>query len=290
MSQNMYLDPKIAQAMAEIEEATRRANYRQQSERAATRLEQAMQKAFREQGRLFASSLRTQLRRFFSEGFEGHAAFLSTPLKESLLPSDWLPIWIEVTQKTIKLFTGPIENAASAALGLGIQSTISSLNMKLSFDLKNPRAVAYLQDYGAAQVTKINETTREYIQTLITQAVDEGWSTQRTAEALIERFQEFAVGQPQSHIDSRAHLIAVTETGNAYAQGNLLVAQELKAAGLDMEKAWDTVGDGKVSEGCKENEAAGWIEVDQFFPSGHLRPLRFPGCRCDIKFRVKKEQ
>jgi len=289
MFPNPYLDPKIAQAMNELDEATRKANYRRQSERVATRLEQEMQKAFREQGRLFVTSLRTQLRRFFTEGFEGHAAFLTAPLKESLLPSNWLPVWIEVAQKTIKMFSKPIENAASMALDLGIRSTILSMGMKLTFDLSNPRAVSYLQEYGARQVTRINETTREYIQTLITQAVDEGWSTQRTAEALIERFQEFAVGQPQSHIDSRAHLIAVTETGNAYAEGNLLVAQELKAAGLDMEKAWDTVGDGKVSEGCKENEAAGWIEVDQNFPSGHQRPLRFPGCRCDTKFRVKKE-
>jgi len=282
-------DPRVVVALQELDEATRKANYRQQSERLAARLEQDMQKAFREQGRLFVSHLRTQLRRFFAEGFDGHAAFLTAPLKESLLPSDWLPMWIEVTQKTVRMFAGPIEKAAGKSLELGIQATVSSIGLGLSFDLSNPRAVNYLQEYGVRQVTRINETTREYIQTLITQAVDEGWSYQRTAEALTERFQEFAVGQLQSHIDSRAHLIAVTETGNAYAEGNLLVAQELKAAGLDMEKAWDTVGDGKVSEGCRENEAAGWIKVEQAFPSGHQRPLRFPGCRCDIKFRVKKE-
>jgi hypothetical protein len=283
-------DPQLREALQDLDEASRKAGFRRQSERLAKRLEQEMQKAFREQGRLFVSSLRTQLRRFFAEGFEGHAAFLTAALNESLLPGDWLPMWIEVSQRTIKMFTKPIEAAARVSMELGARSTISALDMKLSFDLSNPRAVSYLQEYGARQVTHINETTREYIQTLITQAVDEGWSTQRTAEALIERFQEFAIGQPQNHIDSRAHLIAVTETGNAYAQGNLLVAQELKAAGLEMQKAWSTVGDDKVTQGCLENEATGWIEVDQAFPSGHQRPLRFPGCRCDMKFRVKKEQ
>jgi hypothetical protein len=95
------------------------------------------------------------------------------------------------------------------------------------------------------------------------------------------------MGMPQQHIDSRAHLVAVTETGNAYAEGQLEVAQELAAAGIEMEKAWITVGDDRVTEGCRENEAAGWIGLDDPFPSGHQRPLRFPGCRCDLLTRRK---
>lgn len=271
-------------------EAVRKGSWRKHSEQAAMRMEKSLRKGFREQGRLFVAGLRKELRSYFDEGFVGHVAFLEANLRESITPADWLRVWIEVADRTATMFEAPIQHGTEIALEAGIKATILEIGMKLSFDLENPRAVAYLKDYGARQVAKISETTREYIHTLMNQAIEEGWSYKRTAEALIERFEEFAIGKPQSHIDSRAHLIAVTETGNAYAEGNLMLARELKALGLDMEKFWDTVGDAKVSEGCKENEAVGWIEVDKEFPSGHQRPLRFPGCRCDIKFQIKKEQ
>lgn len=283
-------DQEVLAALQGFQEAQRKAAYRRMNERVAVRLEQAMKKAFREQGRLFVQGLRKQLRRFFAEGFEGHTEFLNAPLKEALFPSDWLPLWFEVTNKTVRAIAAPIEKTAARSLELGALSKIAEVGMDLKFDLTNPRAVSYLRDYGAAQVTKINEATRDVLKALITQASNEGWSYNRTAEAIIERFNEFTVGKPQEHIDSRAHLVAVTETGNAYAEGNMIVARDLQAAGLELEKSWDTVGDSKVSEGCRGNEAAGWIPLDQAFPSGHQRPLRFPGCRCDLKTRVKKEQ
>jgi hypothetical protein len=165
---------------------------------------------------------------------------------------------------------------------------IGEMGLKISFDLKNPRAVNYLRDYGAKLVKGINETTQKVLQTLIAQGAEEGWSYKRTAAEIISRFEEFAVGKPQEHIDSRAHLIAITETGNAYEEGNRIVAKDMQDAGIEQEKFWSTVGDEKVSEGCRENEEAGWIPIDQAFPSGHQRPLRFPGCRCIANYRMKE--
>jgi hypothetical protein len=97
-----------------------------------------------------------------------------------------------------------------------------------------------------------------------------------------------AVGKPQQHIDSRAHLIAVTELGNAFEDGSLGAARRMAAMGLEMEKKWLTVGDQRVSEGCRTNQAAGWIPIDRPFPSGHDRPLRFPGCRCTAQYQRKR--
>jgi uncharacterized protein with gpF-like domain len=162
------------------------------------------------------------------------------------------------------------------------------MGMGISFDLKNPRAVNYLRDYGAKLVTKINETTRETLQTLIAQGAEEGWSYKRTASEIISRFEEFAIGKPQEHIDSRAHLIAITETGNAYEEGNRITAKDLQDAGIEQEKFWSTVGDDRVSDGCRENEDANWIGIDEEFPSGHQRPMRFPGCRCIALYRRKE--
>jgi len=64
---------------------------------------------------------------------------------------------------------------------------------------------------------------------------------------------------------------------------------DLDAVGLGMEKYWSTMRDDRVSDGCIENEDAGWIDLAKNFPSGHVRPLRFPGCRCDLLQRVSEK-
>ncbi len=282
----------ITHAYDDFEEAVTRGNQRKKMERLIQPLETALRKAFREQGSLVGRKFR-QVKHFFSEAgdpFERHNAWLNLKFSEALPASEFNLIWSQVQMETVKLFAAPIDAAVAKALEYGGIAMLGELGMKVRFDLKNPRAVDYLKNYGADLVKGINESTRNTLQTLITQAADEGWSYKRTAEAIIDRFEEFAVGRPQAHIDSRAHLIAVTETGNAYEEGNRVVAKDLQDAGLTMEKSWSTVGDSKVSEGCIANEADGWIAIDQAHASGHQRPLRFPGCRCEERYRVKKEQ
>lgn len=286
--------------IVQLDEAIQRGANKAKAERMVRPLDLAMRKGFRQQGALFVRKLRA-LKSKFSEGldtpsaarptvtaFQAHAALLNSNFSEAITPADWQTAWYEVEQATVKLFSEPVAKAVKKAVEIGALAQIASLSLGIRWDVKNPRAQRYLDNYGARMVTGINETTREALQIVIGQAANEGWSYQRTAEAIIERFEQFAVGRPQAHIDSRAHLIAVTEIGNAYAEGTLIVARDLAEAGIAIEKAWDTVGDGNVSEGCQENQDAGWIDVNDVFPSGHQRPLRFPGCRCDLLTRIKQ--
>ena len=281
----------------EAVQKSRKLKKREQIER---RLEMAMRKAFREQGKQFVRGL-ARFKNRFTEAAQIKSMFgddlsltLPSPagrggmqLTEALVPTEWMFVFHMVAQKTESLFSKPIDAAAQASLLQGANAIIADVGMGIRFDLKNPKAVKYLDQYGAQQVTKINDTTRDYLQTIIKQATDEGWTYNRTAEAISARYKEFEIGKPQEHIDSRAHLIAVTETGNASLEGQMIVAQDLQDAGVEMEKMWSTVGDGKVSDGCKENEGQGWIALTSPFKSGHQRPLRFPGCRCDLLTRVK---
>lgn len=280
---------QLSEAVDAFEEAMRRGNQRKKMERLIRPLEIDLRKAFRQQGGLLAKKLR-QVKRYFVEvgdPFKQHDAWLNMQFVEALPPSEFNVIWVQVTLETLKLFSVPIDKAVAKALELGGMAMLAELGMTANFALDNPRAVLYLKNYGAQQVAGINETTQKILQNLIIQAGEEGWSYKKTGEAIIEQFEEFGVGRPQDHIDSRAHLIAVTELGNGYEEGNLLVAQDLQSAGIPMEKSWSTVGDGKVSEGCIQNEADGWIAIDQAHASGHQRPLRFPGCRCEERYRSK---
>ena len=279
-------DREFLQALSELEEATRMAKGRKRMEPAMRRLELAARKFFRTQGSLFMRKFRTQLRSKFEEGFEGHTKFLNTSLQEALSPLEWLIIWYEVTQATDKSLSDAADEAIKAALLAGAIQSIAEAGIKLSFSLANPRAVAYMQNYGAQLVKNIDEETRSQIQTILNDAIGNGWSYDKAAQAITDKFEQFAVGSPLEHIDSRAHLVAVTEMGNAYCEGNLEVAQELAGAGIEMEKFWSTVGDDKVSQTvCAPNEAQGWIPLDQAFQSGHERPLGHPGCRCDLRTR-----
>lgn len=287
---------EIDVAIQELIEAVKRGANKAKAERLVRPLELAMRKAFRAQGSLFVKKLRTLKGKFVEarpqdenvDVFEAWALEIERPFSEAIDEADWLKAWYEVEQETAKLLSAPVEKAVAKALEIGALAQISDLELGIKFDLKNPRAKAYLDNYGAEMVKGIDDTTKNVLKSLLGQAADEGWSYKRTAEAIIERFNEFAIGRPQEHIDSRAHLVAVTELGNAYTEGNLIVARDLKAAGLDVEKAWSTVGDDKVTAECQANEDAGWIDVEEDFPSGHQRPLRFPGCRCDLLTQVRK--
>lgn len=264
---------RFLRALDLLEAALTRKAIARKRARLEKRLETDMAKAFRAQGRAFVRSL--------------GAARASYPIAEAARWGDWAAKFDAAAVKTLQVFTGPIDSATTSAILLGARAVIGAVQAGISFDLENKRAKAWLRENPAAQrVAGINETTRGYIEALVNRAIEDRASYGELARRITERFEEMAVGRPQDHIDSRAHLIAVTEVGDAFCAGNLMAGQSLEDAGVGMEKAWDTVGDGKVSDGCQENAAAGWIPLDEPFPSGHDRPLRFPGCRCDLLMRA----
>jgi hypothetical protein len=270
----MRLDRGRALAALELLEAamTRKVAARKRA-RLEAKLQAAMAKAFRAQGRAFVREL---------------GAVRSTyPIAEAARWGDWAAKFDKAVAATVQLFTGPIDATTTSAVLLGAKAMLGTLKASIGFDLANPRAVAWLAENPAAErVTMITETTRGYIAALVDRAVEDGASYSELARRITDRYEEMAAGKPQLHIDSRAHLIAVTEVGEAYSAGNLMAGQALEDDGIPMEKAWDTVGDGRVSDGCDENAAAGWLPLADAFPSGHQRPLRFPGCRCDLLMRA----
>lgn len=203
--------------------------------------------------------------------------------------SDWLNIWLSVASDTEALFVEPLNTAMETALYRGGLFQVGALNIGVDFKLTNTRAVAYLDNLAAKQVTGINETTRGYINTIISNGVEQGQSYTDIAKAIGRRFDEFT-GKVRAakHIRSRAELVTITEIGNAFSEGNRIVAKDLEDEGIEMTKRWLTRGDDRVSQGCIENQNAGWIGLDELYPSGDQRPLRFPGCRCDELYERKK--
>jgi len=275
----------VAVALDNLHEAARRVSKQRQIANPQADLEKAMRKAFVAHGNALMSQFAERKSRW--------------PVVESIFSvSRYMALWEAVNQgdldkmfdaaddETFELFLEPIQDTAALCLMRGAAGMMAVLDQKDPFTLKNPRARAYLLEHGAALVKNINETTRAEIRAIITAAMDDGWSYAKTAEAIQSKYQDFSIGKPQEHIDSRAHLVAVTEAGEAYEAGGYAVVQNLSDAGITVEKRWVTMGDDRVSDECLANQADGWIGIDDTHTSGHQHPLRFPGCRCDEEYRT----
>ena len=235
----------------------------------------------------------TKLARQMAKAFRAHRAVFMREFERvgpGILGEASIPPAIEgaleaAYQATLADFLGPIEEAAEAAIAAAAKHRVAEFGVDYSFDLKNPRAVAAIKAQAVASVEEIDATTRDDLTRILTQGMEEGYNYQMVARQIVAKYEEFGIGKPQAHIRNRAELIAVTEAAEAYETGNRLVIDEMTAVGLEMEKSWSTVGDDRVSDGCRQNAAVGWIPVDEPFPSGHQHAPRFPGCRCAILYR-----
>ena len=261
---------QVSESLYDLKEALTRAKIDKTLRPLETKLETQLAVLFKRQGSTLVRSL-TRLRSYFREGIE----------------EDFDTIFDRVTLDTSADMAEAIQKTYEAALLAGGKALIAEFNSSIVFSLTNPRAIAYTQDYAADLITGIDETTKKDIRSIIVAGVQNGNSYTQIASQIKARYKQFAVGVPQKHIRSRAELIAVTEAGNGYQRGNLAAAYAMKESGLLLEKSWRNVGDRRVSQGCKDNTAAGWIALDDAFPSGHDCPLRFPGCRCTSLYRRK---
>lgn len=278
--------PQVHQDLLSIANLLIEANAKVRKERAIVPLERKVQRAlaraFRAQGAAFLRRLAKYRSRFGPKLTEAY-------LSESVDDREWGPLWDAASQATWNLLIQPLEAAVTAALQAGASAALEDLGPVVSFTLKNPRAVEYLHGYGAALVAKIDDVTRSEIRRILEQGAANGWSYDHVAREITARFQQMAAPTPQLHIQSRAHLIAVTELGNAYEAGNMLVARGLQSSGVKVQKSWLAVGDRRVDPLCASNAAAGWIPLDHPFPSGHDRPTAHPACRCTLLYQQEAD-
>ena len=160
----------------------------------------------------------------------------------------------------------------------------------ISLTLRNEMAEAILRSRALERATAVvTKTYKGRIAKIVQEGIEKGYSYDRTAKEISKLHTYFRHGEPQKHIRSHAHLIAVTENAYAYEGGKRSMIDEAEETlGVEMEKSWNTSGDDRVSDECADNESAGWIDKNQVFPSGHEEPPRFPGCRCNAQYRLKR--
>lgn len=88
----------------------------------------------------------------------------------------------------------------------------------------------------------------------------------------------------QKLLRERKKTIAATEQRFATSEANRIIAESRG----QQYKVWITVGDERVSDIDQANEAAGWIPIDEAFPSGDQQPPSHPNCRCTVAYRTSE--
>lgn len=172
-------------------------------------------------------------------------------------------------------------NAKQAVIDVGVDSSVDITN------LLDERALAYADSRAAELVGMkhdkkgrlitnpnpkyaISDSTREGVNELVSNAVEEGWSAQDLANELLDSW-EFSA--------SRAETIARTELAFAHTNGNMAGWQE---SGV-VEKKQSILGsEHDMDDECNDNADAGPIPLDEPFPSGDLLPPYHPNCVCDV--------
>ena len=150
---------------------------------------------------------------------------------------------------------------------------------RLSGEYARNRGAELLKLEGDLSVTA---RTRQKVRDLTADAIERGDSLGQLAKQL----REDPIFSPE-----RARLIARTETATALGQG------ERRASLLQgrNEKRWVTQGDdhvdaGQIIQQCVDNEAAGWIPINEAFPSGHMTIPTHPNCRCRVRSRTRTDE
>jgi SPP1 gp7 family putative phage head morphogenesis protein len=256
---------------AESIDALIEANARVRKLRALSKLERRME-------RRIAAAFRAQSRELMTR-FPKLKARFTSDIREAVSIDDLSPLFDDAALATLRAFADPIDEFTAKALETGMTHSVADLSLDMSFTLEHPRAVQYVKDRGLRQIARINETTRDSLRVILSDAVDNGWSYDKTAREIRRRYTDMS--------RTRARNIAIFETGDAYEAGNNIVAKELQSAGLVMQKQWLNVGDDRVRPDHVANAAEEWIDIDDAFQSGHDRPPTDPRCRCTLQYRRK---
>lgn len=133
----------------------------------------------------------------------------------------------------------------------------------------NEYATKYATQRSAELVTELTDSTREFMRTDITTALEQGMSNDQLAGLLQDNY---------GFSDARAEVIARTETAFADVQGNL---EGYRASGQVSAKQW-IISQDEICDECQELDGT-IVGLNENFPGdGGDGPPLHPNCRCDI--------
>lgn len=185
---------------------------------------------------------------------------------------------------------GDIDAIVAAAFNLEAELQMAADAIRPFLDAEAGRALMAMQDqYGIAQdITVDTDFIRELLQAQESRFASDISATSvrgirdQIAEGVANgegyyQLRDRVLGYYERQSQWRAGLAAQYESGTTYEAIRDALARN---QGFTRHR-WVDMGDEKVCDICRGNTAAGWLPIDQAFPSGHRFPCAHPGgCRC----------
>lgn len=161
-----------------------------------------------------------------------------------------------------------IEDNAAKGYLLGAEQAASAIRITPTFELVDEGAKNWIRKRAAAQVTNINEVTRDRLAKVLTEGVDKGQSVPQIAKNLRSQMTDMS--------KYRSNMIAQNELNESMSEASLQTYKR-----LDVKyKSWATALN--PCEICRGNEAEGVVPIGHVFSSGHSRPPAHPLCVCAL--------
>ena len=186
-----------------------------------------------------------------------------------------------------------IEDELNNLLALAILEWKKSLDKKLKEELKwvslnkwfwltTEEVEQRAQEHIAEQITRIDETTRTRIHTIINNWINNWRGYNKIAESLKK---DFIIS------DYRARLIAAQELGQAYVNWESMQFNKYKEHFNEQGRKRRIIHqDDRTSDICRGNAEDWRILADQQHSSWHMHPLGHIGCRCREDYRLFKPE
>ena len=229
----------------------------------------------------FATMFRTQGRLYLERLPKIANLFLSASVKEASYDGDLVDAFADVFGTT----RGKAEKALVQSLFEGFENGYAmqagEFSLEASFKLKPEQAISWAREKATEHLSEIDLTTKDNIKDLIVRSIDEGRDYGSVAREIRDTFDGYST--------QRATLVAVQENAMAYESGQARLVDEIRGAGIEMEKALSGPDDDITSDICHDALGMGWIGVDEPFPGGETTAPLHVGCRHATIYRVKEE-
>ena len=142
------------------------------------------------------------------------------------------------------------------------------------------RAGDFAEKQAGDLITGINETTRDTLGQLVSDAI----ASDSDVDELADRIEESGLFS-----DYRAEMIARTEINRAQNFGTLAAGREAEFAGMDrLAKVW-TLGPDPCPL-CEEAAEEGTIDLDDEFGDAGDAPPLHPNCQCELELVVLDQE
>jgi hypothetical protein len=198
-------------------------------------------------------------------------------------------LWGEVERLGDEILLNAVNEPMLTAATMGSADMLGDMGWAVSFNLPNANANKFMREYGAELVKNVSGTLRDALNATLEHGIVTGQSSEKIADMIRQLGIQFSTPKPQQHIKDRAHLIAVTELAKAYEQGSWMTADRLYRNGVELEKRWISVNDGRVDPLCEQAVRVEWVPRGFRYGRALLEmPPMHPACRCTVVWRWKK--